>query len=175
MKKIVLLLSIVSVFGLAGCSNDDDYAGNYVDYDTYPEVFDTLPITFSPDENGRYSSVVVLDPPILDTDVVAVYRRTNDSGFNVWEPIPRTIYIPNGTAPDLEVDYDFNFTTTDVLLYMQSTFDLSGSPQFTTGQVFRIVLIPGYIAKDLDVNNYDAVMSAVGEANNGSVQIKTIK
>lgn len=172
MKKIFLLLSIVSVFGLTSCNNDDD-----VDYDTYPEVFDTPPVTFSPN-NGRYEAIVPLNPNILSTDVVTVYRRTVDNGTTVWEPIPTTLYIPNVNNPnvDLEVDYNFNFTTTDVLLYMQATLDLATTPQYTQNQIFRIVLIPGYVAKNLDTNNYNAVMSAIKEANNGTpVQIKTIK
>ncbi|MDV6170070.1 hypothetical protein R1T16_16650 [Flavobacterium sp. DG1-102-2] len=173
MKKIFLLLSIVSVFGLTGCSNDDDVVVSG-DGDTYPEVFDTAAINFTPDENGRYSALVPLDPAILSSDVVLVYRRVVDDGFTVWQPIPDTVYLPNGTEPDLEIDYKFNFTTTDVLLYMQSTFALSTVPQYTNGQVFRIVLVPGYIAQNLDNTNYDTVMSAVKEAN-GSVEIQTIK
>ena len=171
MKKIFLLLSIVSVFGLTGCNSDDDKT----DFDTYPEVFDTQPLSFTPDQNGRYSALVTLNPAILGTDVVSVYRRTTDDGFTVWEPIPTTLYLPNGNAEDLEIDYRFNFTTNDVQLYMQSTFDLATAPSYTQNQVFRIVLIPGYIAQNLDTNNYDAVMSAVKDANNGAVTIKTIK
>lgn len=170
MKKIFLLLSIVSVFGLTACSNDDDN----VDHDTFPEVFDTKPINFTPDVNGRYSALVPLQPNILSSDVVLVYRRANDDGFNVWQPIPRTIFLPNGTNPDLEIDYDFNFTTTDVLLYMGATFNLNTAPLYTQNQVFRIVLVPGFIAKNLDTNNYDAVMSAL-EKENGKIEIQTIK
>lgn len=170
MKKIFLLLSIVSVFGLTACSNDDDY----VDHDTFPEVFDTQLINFIPSGPNRYSVVVPLQPNILNSDVVLVYRRTNDDGFTVWQPIPRTIFLPNGTNPDLEVDYDFNFTTTDVLLYMTGTVDLATVPQLTQNQVFRIVLVPGFIAKNLDTNNYDAVMSALNKEN-GKIEIQTIK
>lgn len=170
MKKIFLLLSIVSVLGLTGCSNDDDRT----DFDTYPETFNTPPLSFTPDQNGRYSYLVTLNPPILESDVVSVYRKTVDDGFTVWEPIPTTLYLPNGSNPDLEIDYRFNFTTQDVQLYMQATFDLATAPQYTQNQVFKIVLIPGYVAKNLNSYDYDVVMAALKEAKAGR-EIETIK
>ncbi|HYD91855.1 MAG TPA: hypothetical protein VEA37_10260 [Flavobacterium sp.] len=167
MKKIFLLLSAISTLAVTSCGNDDDY----VDYDTYPEVFDVTDVDFVPEaETGRYAAYVPLEPAIFSSDVVLVYRETVDDGTVVWQPIPRTLYLDNGE----EVDYDFNFTQNDVLLFMGSTYDLAETPQFTQNQVFRIVLVPGWVAQSLDTNDYNAVMSAM-EEQNGPVQIETLK
>ena len=165
MKKILLLFSAVGMLTLTGCNNDDNGDG-----DTYSEVFDLVDVDFTPDENGRYSALVPLDPMIYDSDVVLVYREVVDNGFIVWQQIPRTVFLDNGE----EVDYDFNFTTEDVLLYMGSTYDLSETPQFTQNQVFRIVLVPGYFANTIDTNDYDAVMNALEEKNGGPITIERI-
>ena len=81
--------------------------------------------------------------------MVLVYRETVDEGTVVWQPIPRTLYLGGGD----EVDYDFNFTQTDVLLLMDATFDLALAPEFTQNQVFRIVLVPGWVAQSTSVTS----------------------
>lgn len=168
MKKIFLLLSIVSVFGLTSCNNDDD-----VDYDTYPEVFETNPaVNFLPDADNIYSVTVPLNPKIYPSDVVLVYRLagTNNLGNDIWEPIPTDYDLDQGT-----LKYYFDFSQDDVVIYLVSSFDPAIRPDFSRNQIFRIALVPGYVAQNVDTNNYDAVMSAIKEVNNGSVQIKTIK
>jgi hypothetical protein len=167
MKKILILLSTVGLLSLTGCNtNDDDF-----DNDTFSEVFELNDVDFTPDNNGRYSVLVPLDPVIYDSDVILVYRSVVDDGFVVWQPIPRTLYLDNGD----EVDYDFNFTTDDLLLYMGSTYDLAATPQFTQNQVFRIVIVPGYFSSTVDTNNYDAVMSALSEKAGKQVEVQSIK
>lgn len=170
MKKIFLLLSIVSVFGLTSCNNDDNV--DYVDYDTYPEVFETDPVNFIRDADGLYAVTVPLNPKILASDVVLVYRLagTNNLGNDIWEPIPTDYDLDQGT-----LKYYFDFSQDEVVIYLVSSFDPVLRTDFSRNQYFRIVLVPGYVAQNLDTNNYDAVMSAIKEANNGSVQIKTIK
>ena len=165
MKKIFLLLSAIGTLSFTSCGSDD------VGPDTYSEVFDVVDVDFAPEAGtGRYSAFIELNPIIYSTDVILVYRETVDDGFVVWQPIPRTLYLDNGD----EVDYDFNFTQEDVLLYMGSTYDLAETPQFTQNQVFRIVIVPGWMAQTLDTNDYDAVMSAM-EQQNGPIQIETLK
>lgn len=167
MKKIFLLLSIVSVFGLTACSSDDD-----VDFDTIPEVFETNPpVNFT--AAGNYQVTVPLIPKILASDVVSVYRLagTNDIGNDVWKPLPATYFLPQGT-----LDYTFDFSQDDVVIYLDATFDPMARQDFSLNQIFRIVLIPGYIAQDLDTNNYDAVMSAIKQGNGGKqVEIQSLK
>jgi len=170
MKKIFLLLSIVTVLGLTGCSKDDD---NRVDNDTYSEVFEPDPINFLPDVNGDYTVVVPLNPKIYSSDVVLVYRLsgTNNLGNDIWEPIPTDYNLSQGG-----LSYYFDFSQDDVAIYLQASFDPALRPDFSRNQIFRIVIVPGYFSKTIDVNNYDAVMSALAEKKGvDSIEIKTIK
>lgn len=167
MKKIFLLLSIVSVFGLTSCNNDDDN----VDFDTYPEVFEVDNVNFTAAAN--YQVLVPLNPKILPNDVVLVYRLSgaNQLGNDIWEPIPTTYNLDEG-----QLDYNFDFSQNEVVIYLDTTFDPMLRQDFSLNQIFRIVLVPGYVAQNLDSNNYDVVMSAL-KAGNGSkeIEIQTIK
>lgn len=167
MKKIFLFLAVAGTAFLSSCSNDDDRRDNdsFLDNDTIAESFNVNNVNFTA-QNG-YSIVVPLDPVIFDSDVVLVYRRAFINNVSVWQPIPRTEYI----GAQGEVDYDFNFTTRDVEIFMQTNdfVDITTVPQLTQNQTFRIVLVPAFIAQNVDTNNIDAVMSALQEYKNGGV------
>lgn len=167
MKKIFLLLSIVSIFGLTACSNDDDH----VDRDTYPETFETKPITFIESQPGVSEVVVPLVPKILASDVVLVYRLSgvNNLGNDIWEPIPTSYDLTQG-----RLNFNFDFSQDDVVIYLNTNFSFSLRPDFTTNQIFKIALVPGFVAKDLKSNDYDTVMNALEKAK-GKVEIETIK
>jgi hypothetical protein len=162
MKKIFLLLSIVSVFGLTSCGSDD------IGPDTYPEVFEVDNVNFI--ASGDFQALIPLEPKIYSTDVVLVYRLagTNQLGNDIWEPIPTTYNLPQG-----QLDYNFDFSQDDVVIYLDADFDPMLTQQFSLNQVFRIVLVPAWMAKDLNTNDYDAVMSAVKDQK-GSVEIQMI-
>lgn len=168
MKRIFLLLSMVGALTMTSCDNDDDV---YVDNDTIAEniQLDGVNLGFN-GNTGRYESLYVLDPPIFNSDVVLVYRYVVDDGFSAWQLIPRTLYLDGGD----EVDYDFNFTANDVLIYADANFDLALAPQFINNQSFRIVIVPAYFANSVDTNNYDAVMSAL-EAEGNEIQFIDVK
>jgi len=165
MKKIFLFLAVASTAFFTSCNNDDDINNSYVDNDTYAESFD-VNVNLTLDNTGRYSVLVPLNPPIFNSDVVLVYRRMIDNdGFTVWQPIPNTIFL-GGTD---EVNYDFNFRSNDVSIIADGTINLAANPQFTLNQTFRVVLVPAFVAQNVDTDNIDAVMSAVHEYNNGGV------
>ncbi len=158
MKKIFLLLATVGTLALTGCRNDDDR----IDNDTISEVIDLSNVNLGFDPStGRYSIVYPLNPAIFASDVILVYRRTNDDGFWVWEPIPTTLYLSSGD----EVDYRFNFDVESVLIYADATFNLSSTPQFIQNQTFRVVIVPGYFAETIDTTDYDSVINSLREGN----------
>ena len=165
MKKIFLLLAFAGTAAFTSCTSDDD-GRVYNDSDTISEVIETPPLTFN--AAGEFSKVVEFNGPTYDSDVVLVYRLTTDGNINVWQQIPRTIFLNTGG----EVDYDFNFTEHDVRIFMLSNdlADLNNLPALTNNQVFRIVRVPGYFVNGVDVNNYDAVMSAI-TANGNEVPV----
>lgn len=160
MKKIFLLLSIVSIFGLTSCGSDD------IGPDTYPEVFEVDNVNFI--ASGNFQALIPLNPKIYSTDVVLVYRLsgTNQLGNDIWEPIPTTYNLAEG-----QLDYNFDFSQDDVVLYLDAAFDPMLRQDFSLNQIFRIVLVPGYVAQNLGSKDYDAVMSALKE-NNGSKEIQ---
>jgi hypothetical protein len=166
MKKIFLLLSVVSVFGLTSCGSDD------IGPDTFPEVFEVNNVNFT--ANGDFQALVPLNPKIYSSDVVLVYRLAgaNQLGSDIWEPIPTTYNLPEG-----QLDYNFDFSQDEVVIYLDTTFDPMLRQDFSLNQVFRIVLVPGYVAENLDSKNYDVVMSALKDANGskGEIQIQTLK
>lgn len=162
MKKIFLLLSIVGSLTFTGCSKDDDH-------DTYSQTVDLNDVDLGYDVNtGRYALVYPLNPNIYDSDVVLVYRKVNDDGYIVWQPLPRTLYLSDGN----EVDYDFNFDTQSLLIYSDATFDLGTAPEFTDHQTFRVVIVPSGFASTVDVNDYNAVMSAINQSGMKVQQIE---
>lgn len=151
MKKILLLFSVVGMFVLQGCEGPQGPPG----YSVEAEVFE---VTRSFGTNNNYSSLIALNPPILDSDVVLVYLLWDvDGNTPIWRLMPQTVQLDEG-----DLQYNFDFTRFDVNLFLSSAdFPLTIlGPQWTQNQTFRIVLIPGYFGSArVDFNDYNAVMN----------------
>lgn len=167
MKRILLLLAIVGMTSLQSCTNDDDR----VDNDTIAEVFEiNQNTTFNSLNNYRIS--YTLAPPIFNSDMILIYRLDGqDAGRDVWVPLPKTYYFNGGD----ELDYSFDFTTNEIFIYLGFTNSAVLLPEFTQNQVFRVVIIPGFLsnkaansgkgataAPAVDLNDYNAVIKAYG-------------
>ena len=156
MKKIFLLLSIVSVFGLTGCNNDDDYIAPAGDGDTIAESWEVGPVNFLP--GAEYSILVDLNLQYT-SDVVLVYRQvgTGGTGNPIWQLVPHTLYPAQG-----EVDYVSNFDTEFAEIYVQANYDLALTPVYTQNQWFKIVIIPANDFSErvatVDYSDYEAVI-----------------
>ncbi len=170
MKKIFLLLSIIGTLTLSGCSvNDDD--GGYVDNDTISEVFFVDNVNFT--APGDFQAIIPLSPKIFASDVILVYRFTgvNALGNDIYEMLPTTYFLDEG-----ELNFFFDHSVDDVVLYLESDFDPMLRQDFSLNQSFKIVIVPGYFSSTVDVSNHDAVMSALKDLNGGvSMPVEKIR
>lgn len=153
MKKILLLFSVVGMVVLQGCEGPMGPPGPPGPI-FEAEVFEVTR-SFAPGNN--YSSLITLNPPILDSDIVLVYLLWDvDNGTPIWRQMPQTVQLDEG-----DLQYNFDFTRFDVNLFLSSAdFPLTIlGPQWTQNQTFRIVLIPGYFGSArVDFSDYNAVM-----------------
>ena len=168
MKRIILLLAIVGTFAFQGCSGPEGPQGA-TGYSAEAEVFE---VTTSFSTSNNFAKLVTLNPAILNSDMVLVYRLFDVvNGADVWRSLPQTVYLTQG-----DLDYNFDFTKYDVNIFLDSNFDLTTlSPSWAQNQVFRVVIIPGYLSnkkrKTIDFNDYNAVVKAFNINKN---QIKTL-
>ncbi len=158
MKKIILLLAVVGIFSLQGCTPTDDS----VDNDTISIVFETNSVSFTPTNNYivRYN----FPGSIYQDDMVLVYRLAGAvNGNDLWEFLPETYYFDDGTR---DFSYNFNFTRTFVDIYLNGNDLISVPTGNRLNQIFRIVVVPANLVQGIDKNNYPAVISALNIKEN---------
>jgi hypothetical protein len=161
MKKIFTILAIVGLFSLQSCTVND---GPIVDNDTISEVFE---VTTSFNSTNNYSKSVTLNPSIFSSDVVLVYRLSGSTPQgDVWKLLPETHYFSDGT---LDFGYDYDYTTTDISVYMIGNNLQTVSTDFRLNQVLRIVIVPAGYATLINKNSYEAVMSTL-KLNESQIQ-----
>ena len=160
MKKyfLVALMGIFSVGTIVSCSdrNDDVYVENT---DTYPVVLDINNVNFVNTPQDGYNISRSFTKPLVDTDVVLIYRKAGNAtdGSTVYQSIPRTLFVGDGK----ELDYDFDFTKNDIMIYANGNYDISTTPQFLNAQSFRVVLVPASMGgknANIDYSNYESVI-----------------
>lgn len=156
MKKIILLLAVVLTAGLQSCTGPEGPPG----YSAEAEVFEISNVNFTSDSQGSYGIVYDLNPQLAIADMILIYRRSATfNGSPVWESLPKTYYFDNGE----ELDYNFDFTRMDLTINIGYTDVSVLTPQFMQNQLFRVVIIPGYLSnknQTVDLNDYNAVIKA---------------
>lgn len=159
MKKIILFL-FVAVFGLAtfSCQTDDNSV--YVDYDTYPVVYDVKNANFNL-VGDSYQISRTFNNPMYETDMLLAYMQVGSTNNNspIWQQIPITLYLEDGN----EVDYNYDFSRYDFVIYAGGTFNLGGS-SYVTNKTFRILLVPASYGKssNVDYSDYNSVVNFYG-------------
>ena len=138
MKKILLLLSLSSLLLLSSCYIENDN----IQVASLSQVFETT-VDFT--NSNDYSQLVniPLDIEVYESDVILVYWLedviSDGTGgtFDVWTPLPQTIYTTQGSF-----QYSFNHTFIDVFLFLQGDINLDSlSSNLTNNQTFRIAIV----------------------------------
>jgi hypothetical protein len=166
-KKIISLLFVVIASSFAGCSYQESAIGPQgpqgpTGYSAESEVFELRNVNFEVDMNNEYSIYRQLNPQILLSDNILIYRMsgTINSQTPIWQLIPRTLYLPQG-----ELDYDFDFSSVDFTIYAGGNYNIAATPSYLFNQTFRIVVIPGYLSNKgsnntINLENYNEVIKA---------------
>lgn len=163
MKKLFSFLFLgLLCLTLLNCKDDND---NVQDNDTYPVVLEIRNENFAYNANDGYNIYKQFSQPLYQYDMVLVYRQAGVSNGNaVWQQIPRTLYFnQEQDGFNGELDYDFDFTANDLMIYAGGTYNLATTPQYINNQTFRVVLIPasGRMA-NIDYSDYNAVIKYYG-------------
>jgi len=142
MKKIFLLLAVVSVVTLSSCEGDGGTQGE-PGINILGQVFEAT-VDFS--SGNDFSQLIVIPPNIevYESDAILVYLLEdvvsdgNGGTLDVWSQLPQTFFVGQGT-----LIYNFDYTFADVRLFLDGNFDLNtlGS-DFTNNQTFRIAVVP---------------------------------
>lgn len=146
MKKFLpLLLILISCIFIFSCKDDDDDVQVQVDY---PAVYD-LNVNFSFNSTDGWNFSKGFDRPLLDQDYVLIFRQAGtENGAVVWQQIPRTLFLDQG-----ELDYDFDFSKNDFVIYAGGTYDINTTPQYLNNQRFRVVLVPAVFGKNANAED----------------------
>lgn len=153
MKKILPYLMVATFALLSFSCNDDD---DRVDYDTYSVVYDLRNVNFESTPNGFQISRS-FNNPLYESDMLLVYMQIDNTnnGSPVWQQIPTTMYLNDGH----ELDYNFDFSRFDFVIYAGGTFDLSGT-SYIHGKTFRVLVVPAQAAYNkVDLSSYEAAVA----------------
>jgi len=133
MKKLVSLLSIVLFMSCVVEEGIDGRDGGLIVSSAFEIVVDF-------NANNNYEIVEPYGFDVFEYDVTLVYILwETDNGQDVWRLLPQsTIFVGGAT-----LTYNFDFTQTDVKLFLEGTanFDNLGAV-WTQDVVFRIVVVP---------------------------------
>lgn len=147
------MVGIVAMISF-NCVKDDDLIN--VDHDTFPVVYDLKNQNFEL-VNNQFQIAKTFTNPLYDGDVLLIYKQVGTTNNNspIWQQIPITFYLNDGN----ELDYNFDFSKFDFVIYAGGTFNLAGSP-YILNQTFRIVVVPASFGKNqnIDYSDYHRVI-----------------
>ncbi|OMQ13752.1 hypothetical protein [[Flexibacter] sp. ATCC 35103] len=164
MKKILTLFAVVGLIVFSSCEGPEGPEGPQGPEGPISEVFE-VQMDFTSANN--FGKTFPLSPKIYSGDNLLVYLLVNtNNGIDTWALLPQVYYFPSGTA---QYNYEFSYDQFSILV--DASFPLTQLPTaFTTGKVFRVVIVPGddgvnkggpnskKSASGVDYSDYNAVI-----------------
>lgn len=159
MKNIMLMIVMLSTVFFYGCEGPVGPIGPKGDQGSDgapgPEsiVFD---IQGNLNAQNEYSLYYEFPQSIevFESDAVLVYRLwgqqeiPGDAPADVWRLMPITAFVNNGM-----IQYSFDHTFIDLSIFLDGNVPLANlGNNWLNNQVFRVVIIPGYMADNRRVN-----------------------
>lgn len=144
MKKIITILAVVGLMVFSSCEGPEGppgMPGEDGQDGLLAEVYEVTKVNF--DASNNYNPIIPLVPAILPSDMVLVYRLSGSTnGNDIWTSLPDTYFLSDGTR---DFGFNFDFSINDVALYLEGRNLATVSTNFRLNQIFRIVIIPGYV------------------------------
>jgi hypothetical protein len=124
-------------------------------------IFEYEGITFTAGNDYTQFLEFPADFNMFETDHVLIYFLWDyfpDEDLDVWRVLPQTLFTVDGTLV-----YNYDYTRTDVKVFMDANFDLDLlEADYTDNWIVRAVVVPGGYGKSadtaVDFNDYHAVM-----------------
>ena len=161
MKKILTLFAVVGLIAFSSCEGPEGPPGRDGQDALMPVAFE-IKTSFSFNNTDGYiisdSFSKYLKTDLFQDESVLVYRLegTNNSGSDVWQLIPTTVYFANNES----ITYDYNFSKQAFTIFVGGD-NVAGRPAYINNQVFRFVIIPADFNLSVNKSNYLEVMKAV--------------
>lgn len=142
MKKIFLLLTLVSVVIFTSCTKEE----TIVEENFFlAQTFETTTTLRLNQDNIYVTNEIGFPFTVFESDAVLSYRLEgqDDEGFDIWTQLPNNFFLGNGDI----IQYVHLHTFT----YVQVLIDGSYNPNtlntvFTDNQTFRFVVVPSEFA-----------------------------
>ena len=133
MKKLVSLLSVLLFMSCVVEEGIDGRDGGLIVSSAFEIVVDF-------NANNNYEIVEPYGFDVFEYDVTLVYILwETDNGQDVWRLLPQSAIFVGGAT----LTYNFDFTQTDVKLFLEGTANFDNlSAVWTQDVVFRIVVVP---------------------------------
>jgi hypothetical protein len=109
-------------------------------------------------EANNYAHLEEYGFSVLSSDVTLVYVLWDvENGRDIWRMLPQQVFFQEGL-----MQYNFDFTDVDVNIFLDATFDLAAlGSQWTTDQVFRVVVVPADDIGRVNYSDYNATMQSL--------------
>jgi len=120
-------------------------------------------INFTSTNGYQETLIIPLDIDLFESDMVLVYHlRGQKDGYDVWKPLPETVYINATEQFQYNFEHNFDYVTIFIESYPTFNFNLLLDEE-RINQTFRVVILPvDFInSNKIDINNYDDVMQYV--------------